>query len=222
MSLPANHSDLEGLSRSIRESYDNVADEYTKRIYDELRQKPLDRALLARFAQEVGTGLVCDIGCGPGHVTKYLRGLGVNVFGLDLSPGMLKQARRLNPEIKFEEGNMLSLPFPEKKLNAIVAFYSICNLPEKFLPQAFREMHRVLKPTGVLFLAFHAGDETLHNNELWGKKISMDFFLYEPASIRILLENSGFSMVDVILREPYAPEVEHQSRRAYLFARKST
>jgi trans-aconitate methyltransferase len=94
---------------TIRESYDRVADEYTRHIFDELQSKPLDRELLSRLAAEVGSGQVCDMGCGPGHVARFLRDAGVTVFGLDLSTGMLEQARKLNPDTPFMEGNMLAL-----------------------------------------------------------------------------------------------------------------
>jgi len=95
-------------TQSIRESYDRIADEYAFRIFNELQYKPLDRELLNRFAAEVaGRGAVCDMGCGPGHVARYLRDVGTSVFGLDLSSQMIEQARRLNPDISFREGNML-------------------------------------------------------------------------------------------------------------------
>jgi trans-aconitate methyltransferase len=59
---------------SIRESYDRLAEEYTRRIFDELRHKPLDRELLDRFTKQThGRGEVCDMGCGPGQVARYLR-----------------------------------------------------------------------------------------------------------------------------------------------------
>jgi SAM-dependent methyltransferase len=87
-------------AKSIRESYDRIADEYARRIYRELGGKPFDRELLTRFANEVKRrGVVCDLGCGPGHVAKFLHGLGTNVFGLDISAGMVEQARQLNPEM---------------------------------------------------------------------------------------------------------------------------
>lgn len=57
----------------IRESYDALAATYTERIFGELAGKPLDRHLLNRFAEDVrGRGLVADVGCGPGHVARYL------------------------------------------------------------------------------------------------------------------------------------------------------
>jgi ubiquinone/menaquinone biosynthesis C-methylase UbiE len=207
-------------TKSIRESYDRVAGEYARRIFDELQHKPLDQKLLNRFAAEVGgRGQVCDMGCGPGHVARYLHEAGTTVFGLDLSPGMLDQARRLNPAIPFREGNMLALDLADETLAGIAAFYAIVNIPEESLPLVFREMHRVLQPGGLLLLAFHAGDEVLHENELWGQPISMDFLLLATSQIRGQLEAAGFAVEEIIEREPY-PDVEYQSRRAYIFARK--
>jgi len=205
---------------SIRESYDRLAQEYTRRIADELQHKPLDRALLDRFAMQTnGRGEVCDMGCGPGHVARYLRDAGASVFGLDLSPGMLEQARKLNPDIPFRVGNMLSLDIHDGTLAGIAAFYAIVNIPRQSLPVVFRELHRVLRPGGLLLLAFHTGDEVLHEDELWGQKISMDFLLLPPSQIKLHLGASGFTIEEMIERKPY-PEVEYQSQRAYIFARR--
>jgi len=209
------------LTRSVQESYDRLAEEYTRHIADELRHKPLDRQLLDRFARETrGKGEVCDMGCGPGHVARYLSDAGASVFGLDLSPGMLEQARKLNPNIPFRQGNMLALDIRDATLAGIAAFYAIVNIPKESLPTVFREMARVLQPHGLLLLAFHLGDEVLHENELWGQQISMDFLLFPVQQIRQYLEAAGLRVEDVIEREPYAPEVEYQSRRAYIFVRK--
>ena len=207
-------------TNSIRESYDRLAEEYARRIADELQHKPLDRELLDRFAQQTkGRGEVCDMGCGPGHVARYLRDAGASVFGLDLSPGMLEQARKLNPDIPFREGNMLALDIPDGALAGIAAFYAIVNIPRRSLPLVFREFRRVLQPGGLLLLAFHTGNEVLHEDELWGQKISMDFLLLQPSEIRVDLEVAGFTIEEVVEREPY-PDVEYPSRRAYIFARK--
>ncbi len=207
--------------QSIRESYDRIADEYALRIFNELQHKPLDQDLLNRFAAEISErGQVCDMGCGPGHVARYLRDAGTIVFGLDLSEKMLEQARRLNPDISFRQGNMMALDLEDRTLAGIAAFYAIVNISNEFLPLVFREMNRVLRPGGLLLLAFHTGDEVLHEEELWGRAISMDFFLFQPSQIRRCLEDAGLGVEEIIERGPYAPEVEYQSRRAYIFARK--
>src|SRR4051794_18047090 len=147
----------------VEGSYDRVAEEYALRISGELEHKPLDRQWLDRFAAEVkGSGPVCDLGCGPGHVARYLHDRGVQVTGLDVSPAMVEQARRLNPSIAFRQGNMLALDVENGTWGGIAAFYSIIHVPRARVAVALAEMHRVLRPDGLLLLAFHVGDETVH------------------------------------------------------------
>ena len=209
-------------TKSVRESYDRIADEYMRRIFGELEHKPFDRELLNRFAAQVGDrGEVCDMGCGPGHVARYLHAAGTRVFGLDLSPRMIENARKLNPDLTFRVGNIMDLDLEDATLTGIAAFYSIVNIPKESLPLAFREMARVLQPDGQLFLAFHMGDGVTGENELWGHPISMEFFFFRPAEVQRDLELAGFAIEDIIEREPY-PDVEYQSRRAYIFARKAS
>src|SRR5215472_19173373 len=170
---------MHDLTASIRESYDRLAEEYAHRFVKELQRKPLDQELLRRFAKGVAyLGEACDMGCGPGHIARYLRDAGTAVFGLDISLRMLEQARKLNPDIYFRQGNMMALDLPDGALAGIAAFYAIVNTPKESLSSVFREMERVLQPGGLLLLTFHVGDEAIHLPELWCKPISMDWFFF--------------------------------------------
>jgi SAM-dependent methyltransferase len=202
-------------------SYDRVADEYVRRIFDELQHKPLDRQLLDRFAARVrDVGLVCDMGCGPGHIARYLHEQGVQVCGVDLSGEIVERARRLTPGIEFRQGDMMALlNTPDETWAGIAAFYSIIHIPRAELGRAFRELRRVLRPGGVLLLSFHIGDDTIHLDEWWGHKVCIDFFFFQSAEIAGYLTSAGFEIEEIIERDPY-PDVEHQSRRAYIFARR--
>ncbi|HZS04377.1 MAG TPA: class I SAM-dependent methyltransferase [Blastocatellia bacterium] len=202
----------------LQATYDRVAGQYVERIFNELEHKPLDRALLDRFAKDV-QGPACDLGCGPGHVTRYLHGRGANVIGIDLSPGMIEQARQLNPEMEFRQGNMLSLDFEDDSLAGIAAFYSIIHIPREEVTDALRELKRVLRPGGLLLLAFHLGEEVIHLDEWWGEKVSADFIFFGTDEMAGYLKEASFGIEEVIEREPYE-NVEHPSRRGYVFARK--
>jgi SAM-dependent methyltransferase len=202
-------------------SYDQVADEYVERIFDELQHKPLDRQWLDRFAAGVrDMGEACDMGCGPGQVARYLHEQGVPVCGVDLSPAMVERARRLTPGVKFRQGDMTALDAPDEAWAGIVAFYSIIHIPRGDMARALGELRRVLRPGGLLLLAFHIGDDTLHLDEWWGRKVCVDFFFFRPAEIADGLRAAGFEIEEILEREPY-PEIEHPSRRAYIFARRS-
>jgi SAM-dependent methyltransferase len=210
----------EQTSDHIRSCYDGVAQQYADRFAGELAHKPLDRELLARFASEVrGRGPVYDLGCGPGQTTAFLHGCGVAVRGLDLSAGLLAEARRRHPGVEFEQGDMLALPLGDAALAGVLAFYAIVHLSPDGLRRALAEMHRVLQPGGRLLMAFHIGAGIVHVEKFLGGSGSLDFVFFNPQAVTEELVRSGFEAVEVIEREPY-PEVEYPSRRAYLFAGK--
>ena len=203
-----------------RRSYDAVAGEYAARISGELAGKPKDRELLDTFADSMrGKGRVADIGCGPGHVARYLKDRGADVFGVDLSPAMVDQARRRQPDIEFRIGDMAALDLPDGALAGILLFYSLIHVPPAEVVRALRELRRTLRPDGLLFLAFHVGEQTLHLDEWWGERVSVDFHFFTTAWITRALRAAGFEVEQVAERDPY-PEVEHQSRRAYVLARR--
>lgn len=203
----------------IRESYDELAATYTARIFGELAGKPLDRHLLNRFAEDVrDRGLVADVGCGPGHVTRYLHERGVRMLGIDLSPRMIDWARKRSPVIEFRVGDMRALELPDGALVGLVAFYALIHIDERDMAATLRELRRVLAPGGLLLIAFHVGEETVHRDELWGHAVSLDFRFLMPDRMIARLVEAGFVVLERIEREPY-PEVEHPSRRGYLLAR---
>jgi SAM-dependent methyltransferase len=201
-------------------AYDQVAHLYAQRIYQELDFKPFDRALLDRLVERVGAlGPICDLGCGPGQVARYLKDHGAEVLGVDLSPAMVAQARALSPDIAFQVGDMRALTdMPDGAWGGIAAFYSLIHIARAELPGALAELKRVLRPGGWLLAAVHLGTETLHRDELWGIPVALDFYHFESAELQGYLEAAGFTVVDNLDRDPYAPDVEYQSRRGYLFA----
>src|SRR5512133_2533004 len=101
---------MENKVLNTQSSYDQVAAEYAEKFKDEMDDKPFDRDCLDRLASEVGNlGPICDMGCGPGQIARYLHRKGVDAFGVDLSTRMVAEAQRLNPEIHFHQGDMLTL-----------------------------------------------------------------------------------------------------------------
>src|ERR1700694_1055011 len=92
---------------AMKASYEVVAEAYAAQFFDELSRKPFDRMLLDAFAADcTGRGPVLDVGCGPGHIARYLSDRGANAAGLDLSPAMVELARKLNPGPRFRVGDM--------------------------------------------------------------------------------------------------------------------
>jgi SAM-dependent methyltransferase len=212
--------------RRTRQSYDALADDYAEWIRDELAAKPLDRALLGVFAELVraaGAGPVADVGCGSGRVTAHLAGLGLSVFGIDLSPHMVAVARRTYPGLRFREGSMTALDLEDGVLGGIVAWYSVIHLPDERLPGVFAEFHRVLAPGGHVQLAFQAGDELTTMTEARGHAISLDFHRRPPEQVAELLSEAGLAVRVQALREADEDgDFPEQTRQCYMLARKPT
>jgi len=203
----------------IRESYDSAADAYAEHYASELARKPLDRHLLNRFAEETrGRGLVADLGCGPGHVAKYLHDQGVTVLGLDLSPGMIRCAARLNPDLDFRVGDMRDLSLPPGSLAGVVAFYSIVHFETGELGPIMSQIRRSLMPGGAALISFHIGDQVVHVNDLLGARVNLDFRFHVPSKVIEALESARLLVIERVEREPYEG-AEYQSRRCYLLAR---
>lgn len=213
---------IDGKVINVQSGYDVLADEYARRIYDELRNKPRDRELLDRFAQSIPpNGLVCDLGCGPGHIARYLHDRGVRVCGMDLSEKMIERARRLNPGISFAQGDMRALQAEDNAWAGVTAFYAIVNLQTAEVAQALAEMMRVLQPGGRLLLSFHIGeDQSQVEEDLWGCSVALEFTFFRVSTVANLIGNGGFAIDEVVERDPYPLDVEYQSRRAYIFAHK--
>jgi SAM-dependent methyltransferase len=207
--------------RTTRAAYDIVAVDYARLLGAELAGKPLDRAMLAAFAELVlagGAGPVGDLGCGPGRVTAHLDSLGLSAFGIDLSPEMVAVARRTYPGLRFDEGSMTALDLPDGGLSGIVAWYSIIHTPLEGLPEVFAEFRRVLGPAGHLLLAFQVGDERVRLEHAYGHDISLDAYRLSPGQVTDLLARAGFAVDSRLIREPVAPE---KLQQAYLLARKT-
>ncbi|MFF3960040.1 class I SAM-dependent methyltransferase [Streptomyces griseorubiginosus] len=203
---------------ATRTFYDSVAEDYAEQFRDGLAGAPLDRAMIAGFAELVGSGgTVADLGCGPGRVTGYLASLGLFVFGLDLSESMLAIARRENPGLRFEQGSMLELDLPDGALAGAVSYYSSIHTPVDQLPRLFAEFHRVLAPGGHLLVAFQAGDKDRHHERPWGRPVALTFLRRRPEQMVGLLLGAGFALVSQMVREPGPEEV---SQQAFLIARR--
>ena len=207
--------------RATRAAYDTVAVDYARLLSTELAAKPLDRAVLAVFAELVladGGGPVGDLGCGPGRVTAHLASLGLDAFGVDLSPEMVAVARRTHPGLRFAEGSIAALDLPDGGLGGVVAWYSVIHTPPQHQPPVFTEFHRVLAAGGHLLLAFQAGDGIRHLDQGYGHEISLDAYRMQPDRVAEELVLAGFTEIARMLREPVGFEKPSQ---AFLLFRKS-
>jgi ubiquinone/menaquinone biosynthesis C-methylase UbiE len=205
----------------VRTSYDTVATDYADLLRDALDRQPHDRAVLRLFADLVrdsGAGPVADVGCGPGRITAHLAGLGVEASGLDLSPGMVAVACRDHPDLPFVVGSMTDLPYAAGSLGGLLAWYSLIHLADDLIPGVLAGFRRVLRPGGVLLLAFQVGDERrLKTSGYGGHPMHLYVHLRPTDRVAAALRDAGFDVNASLIREKEGVETTPQ---AYLIARR--
>lgn len=141
------HDYAHTLLRKVRADYQMIADEFSQSRFDIWPE-------FLEFKKYLKPGMnVLDVGCGNGRVTKILGDVKVDYVGCDVSTRILKQAKKMCPAHCFQEGDVLSLPFPDEKFEAVFCIAVLHQIPGSELrAKALREMHRVLKTGGWLFL----------------------------------------------------------------------
>jgi ubiquinone/menaquinone biosynthesis C-methylase UbiE len=163
---------------------------------------------------EPGGALVAELGCGPGYVTAHLANLGLEAFGVDLSPAMIDLARKAYPELRFELGSMDALDIADGSLRGVVSWYSIIHAPPQDVPAYIAEFSRVLAPGGHLLLGFFesAGDPVTQ----FDHKVA-PAYRWPTDDLAKLAGEAGFTEVGRMLREPGEGE---RFRRGHLIMRR--
>jgi SAM-dependent methyltransferase len=175
-----------------RNSYDTVAVSYADHTRDLLEGLPQLRAALRLFAELVD-GPVADVGCGPGNITALLHTLGVDAFGIDLSPGMIELARRNHPGLRFEVGSMTE-PLGTS-VAGILSWWSLIHVPDDEVPVVFEHFHRALRPGGLVQLGFHVGDGTnVKTQGYGGHPMRVHVHLRRPERVAEWLRAAGFTV----------------------------
>jgi SAM-dependent methyltransferase len=201
-----------------RTSYDTVAVSYADLLRDALAGEPFQRGILALFAELVraeGNGPVADVGCGPGRLTAHLHGIGLDAFGIDLSPAMIEVARRDHPGLRFEVGSMTGLELADGSLTGLLAWFSMIHVPDDEVPAVLAEFHRVLRPGGALLLGFHSGDGSRLKTEGYGGH-PMNVYVHRRTPARVVpwLQDAGFTVEAEMLHRP-----DETAEGAFIFAR---
>ena len=209
---------------TTRAVYDATAELYAQAIGTEVSaafEGPIDRGFLRSFAELVsdGDGLVADVGCGPGRVAAFLAGEGLDVVGVDVSEAMLAVARQAHTGVRFEEGSLTSLPFPDGSLAGAACWYTIIHTPPEQLDDAFAELKRVLAADGYLLVAFQAGaGERVSRPDAYGSGVALTNYRHSPDDVRRQLEAAGLSVHAQATRDQV---FDHESTpQAFFIARR--
>ena len=206
----------------LRAAHDVLAAFYVERLAGALERSPVDCSVLdlfCRLVTEAGLGLeVADVGCGTGRLEPYLVGRGVRPRGVDLSPEMVRVARRDHPELDVEVADLRDLPFPDASFGGVVCWYSLMYLTPDDRPGAFAELARVTRPGGHLITAWKLGDGGLRRGgRTTGLGIEFDVYWLSAQELEDRTNAAGF---ETVFRGGRPAADDEDAPSAYLVARR--
>jgi ubiquinone/menaquinone biosynthesis C-methylase UbiE len=174
--------------------YDEIAQEYAKKIgvIPSVNQFEL-------FKKYVPKGsVVLDAGCAAGRDCGLLSSNGYKVTGVDLSKNLLAIAKRENPDLHFELGDIRAMPFGDTSFDAIWANAVIHHLTKEDIEQTLREFYRVLKPGGIVFVATKRGEGTWKVKESFSFNKEREFTLLTAQELIDMFAEAGFKKKELV------------------------
>lgn len=203
------------LTDQTRTAYDVVARAYAAAVPDTSFESADDLELVKQFAlglaesPAAGNGTrVLDAGCGAGRMIPLLltHAPSLAVDGIDLSAEMIALARAAHPGIPFAQGSLSELPYEAERFDGVLAWYSIIHTPPHQLTGILAEFHRVLRPGGLLLLAYQAGIGERQIARPYGHDVELRAFLHDTDFIEANLDDLGFDTVHRVDRDPRTNE----------------
>lgn len=150
---------------------------------------------------DVQYNTLLDIGCGTGYLINMLSShRSADYYGLDLSPEMLKVAKRkLGKSVILTEGTADKLPYADNSFDVVTCIQSFHHYP--YPEKAMKEAYRVLKPKGLYILSDTgvSGIKKWFENKLILKLAKTgDYAVYDKADISALMRSSGFKIKEAV------------------------
>ena len=172
-----------------RAAYEQGADDYLAMFPSVAATDPQDRDLVQEWASTHTTGLILDVGCGPGHWTGWLHEQGFTVEGIDPVPTFIERARRSYPDVRFRVGRAEALEVGTSELAGILAWYSLIHTDPDLLGDTLNEFSRAVYPGGGLCVGFFEGPEVVP----FDHPVTEAYF-WPMSHLADLIEQAGFAI----------------------------
>lgn len=142
------------IARTIA-TYDVIASQYRVTATPELRE--WEESSMRLFADFLEGSRVLVPGCGDGRDSRYLQSLGLDVHSLDLSDGMLAEARKLDSVGRYQKLDLRDIGSLDGRFDGVFASGCLYHLREGEFKVFVTDVYGILEPSGVFYLNMKLG-----------------------------------------------------------------
>ncbi len=178
-------------------TYNNIAHDWVTRNYS------LDfwKEEYKIFQNYLPSGKIIDLGCGGGRDSVWFLKNKYSYTGIDISEGMIHEARKRHPDAEFLQQSLYELDFPK---NSFDGFWSVCSLlhiPKEKINLVLGSIKAILKQGAIGFISIKQGTKFV--KKAWHESGKERFFAYyEQDEFSKILETEGFSILQTGVRPP--------------------
>jgi ubiquinone/menaquinone biosynthesis C-methylase UbiE len=118
---------------------------------------------------------------------------------------MIRRAQQDHPSFATEVASLTHLPFADKSFDGYFSWYSTIHSPDDDLPRIFDEASRILRPDGMVLVAFQSGQGTLDVSGAYrrhGHDVTLERYRRTPDELAAALAIAGFREVSRLERQP--------------------
>src|SRR3984957_16782532 len=182
-----------GLNSAITRVWGFLAPVYDQPFLQQWVYRPPHDEVIARL-RDHQSRKIADVACGTGILSDRIeRELQPEaIYGVDMSDGMLAQARARSDQVQWLRGPAEQLPFDDGALDAVVTTSAFHFFDQ---PAALREFHRVLAPGGLVAVATLSPRQPLPLHRLSANRLN-PVHSPSPDEMRALFEGAGFRVSD--------------------------
>ncbi len=148
---------------------------------------------------------IIDVGCGAGHLVKYLNNQGCYTVGCDPITQAVKMAHKINPSNKIIQASANNLPFSEESFDLITAISLIEHLEEPDVELFFHSAYNILRPGGFIFLItpnYFSPFRLILGKKWFGYKDPTHITFFNPLQLKNMLGNSKFVNITTSFKSP--------------------
>ena len=149
-----------------------------------------------RHLGDVSRVVALDVGCGAGLVDSFLVSRVGELVGVDVSEGILKEAARRNPSVRYCSYPGGELPFDDASFDLVFATAVLHHVHGGDRPAFLRELRRVARPEGLIVVVEHNPLNPFSRLVVRRCVFDRDVALLRPKEVGALFEAAGIRLAE--------------------------